>query len=424
MILKFIKEVNIQLDFKWQVIMESIKHIFKIGYGPSSSHTMGPQRAVAQFLKDHPDCNKFIIHLYGSLAATGRGHLTDKIILDTLNGFEKEIIWHPDIFLENHPNSLKIDGYINDKLSYEWTVYSIGGGDILDEANFLNRRKKSIYPEENVNDIINAHPRLNFFWEYVEFIEGKEIWDFLFEVWDIMKNAIEKGTKTDGTLPGPLKVARRASGFYIKSLTSTGFQKQIGKTFSYALAVAEENASGGKIVTAPTCGSCGVLPGVLKYLQDEYNFSDNAIVKALATAGLFGSMVKANASISGAEVGCQGEIGTACSMAGAAAAQLLGGTPYQIEYAAEMGIEHHLGLTCDPVGGYVQIPCIERNAVAAGRALENAVYAVFSDGKHFVSFDNVVKAMNETGKDINDRYRETSKGGLAKYYDIKEDGQN
>ncbi len=398
--------------------METIKNIYKIGYGPSSSHTMGPQIAVQDFIDRNNDIDFVEIHLYGSLALTGKGHLTDKVIDKTLENIHHEILWHPEIFLDKHPNGMKLISYKNKKKIDSWIVYSIGGGDILDEENFTDRRNKNIYPETNVKDIIKSNPRLNFYWEYVEYIEGQEIWGFLRKVWKIMKDSIEKGIKTDGTLPGPLKVSRRASGYYIKSRTSIGLQKQIGKSFSYALAVAEENAGGGKIVTSPTCGSCGVLPATLKYLQEEYDFSEQTILKALATAGLFCNLVKYNASISGAEVGCQGEIGTACSMAGAAAAQLLGGTPSQIEYAAEMGLEHHLGLTCDPVGGFVQIPCIERNAVAAGRALENAVYAVFSDGKHVISFDNVVKAMNETGKDINDSYRETSKGGLAKYYNL------
>jgi len=229
-----------------------------------------------------------------------------------------------------------------------------------------------------------------------------------------MKEAIAEGLEQEGVLPGTLKVARKASTYYVKANNVGLVFGQIGLAFAYALAVSEQNASGGKVVTAPTCGSCGVLPAVLMFLQKQYNFSDKRILNALATAGLIGNLIKTNASISGAEVGCQGEIGTACAMAAGAAIQLLGGSPAQIEYAAEMGLEHHLGLTCDPIGGYVQIPCIERNAVAAARALECASYSMFSDGKHRIPFDTVVETMNITGRDLQASYRETSTGGLAK----------
>jgi len=251
------------------------------------------------------------------------------------------------------------------------------------------------------------------FWEYVELTEGKEIYDYLRDVWSIMQDSIKRGIDSEGILPGGLGLARKASSYFVRAKNFSGSLKEKTLIFSYALAVTEENASGGKIVTAPTCGSSGVVPAVLKYLQDSFTFSDEKILRALATAGLIGNIVKENASISGAKVGCQGEIGTACAMASAAATQLLGGTPYQIEYAAEMGIEHHLGLTCDPINGLVQVPCIERNAFAAERALNTSTFALLSDGRHLVSFDKIVKTMNQTGHDLPSIYKETSEGGMA-----------
>ena len=252
------------------------------------------------------------------------------------------------------------------------------------------------------------------FWEYVDQHEGPEIWTYLGEVWGVMSAAIERGVEAEGRLPGTLDLQRKAAAYLIKSRNSAQYLGDIGRVFAYALAVAEENAAGGRVVTAPTCGSCGVVPSVLRFLVESYGFSEQRVLHALATAGLVGNLIKANASISGAEVGCQGEIGTACAMAAAAAAQLLGGSVQQIEYAAEAGLEHHLGLTCDPVEGYVQIPCIERNAVAASRALQSASFAILSDGRHRISFDEVVLTMLETGRDMCSRYKETSQSGLAK----------
>ena len=246
--------------------------------------------------------------------------------------------------------------------------------------------------------------------------EGPDLWDYLREVWQTMKAAVERGLDAEGVLPGPLNLRRKAAAYYVKA---TGYKDNLrtrGLVFSYALAVSEENAAGGKIVTAPTCGSCGVLPGVLYHMWKSREFSEARILRALATAGLFGNVVKAHASISGAEVGCQGEVGVACAMAAAAASQLFGGSPAQIEYAAEMGLEHHLGMTCDPVCGMVQIPCIERNAYAAARALDANIYSTFSDGIHRVSFDKVVEVMKQTGHDLPSLYKETAEGGLAKDY--------
>jgi L-serine dehydratase len=393
--------------------MQSIREVFKIGFGPSSSHTIGPVRAAEFFFKRNPDARCFKVKLYGSLSATGKGHNTDialqKAFLPknvTIEWCEKE--------LEMHPNGMTFFAYDeHEKPIDEWTVFSIGGGDLKDEHGVLN--DKIIYKQESLTQIVEwCRQEGKAIWEYVEAMEGSDIWLFLKEVWQIMKDSITNGLDNEGVLPGSIKLPRKANNYYIKSRNSHGIIMEQGVLFAFALAVSEENAAGGKIVTAPTCGSSGVLPAVLFYLSREEYLKENKILKALATAGLLGNLVKTNASISGAEVGCQGEIGTACAMAAGAAAQVLGGSTGQIEYAAEMGFEHNLGLTCDPVGGYVQIPCIERNAIAAGKAIDCASYALFSDGGHKISFDKAVDTMKETGKDIQSAYRETGMGGLAK----------
>ena len=255
------------------------------------------------------------------------------------------------------------------------------------------------------------------YWEYVKECEDEDLWDYLAEVWKVMREAVKRGLENEGVLPGPLNLRRKAGTYYIKARGYKQSLQSRGLVFAYALAVSEENAGGGRIVTAPTCGSCGVVPAVLYHLQETREFSDSRIIRALATAGLVGNIAKHNASISGAEVGCQGEVGVACAMASAAANQLFGGSPAQIEYAAEMGLEHHLGMTCDPVCGMVQIPCIERNAYAAARALDANLYSSFTDGMHRVSFDKVVQVMKETGNDLPSVYKETSQGGLAKDFE-------
>jgi L-serine dehydratase len=392
--------------------MESVRDIFRIGYGPSSSHTMGPRKAAEIFRDRNPDADNYKVTLYGSLAATGRGHQTDRTIIEAFMPKKTEIIWESQIFMHFHPNSLKFEAVYKDGKRTEWTVYSLGGGKISDLSDEF--KDEEIYSLTTMDEIL-AHctGTGKNFWEYVLETEGEGINDYLLEVWKVMQDSIDRGIDQEGTIPGGLKLARKASSFYVKSKDFSGTLKGKTRIFSYALAVAEENACGGRIVTAPTCGSCGVLPAVLKTMRDSFDFSDQKIVRALATAGLVGNIVKKNASISGASVGCQGEIGTACAMASAAATQLLGGTPYQIEYAAEMGMEHHLGLTCDPIGGLVQIPCIERNAFAAERALNTSTFAILSDGRHLVSFDKVVKTMKQTGHDLPSIYKETSEGGLA-----------
>jgi L-serine dehydratase len=291
--------------------------------------------------------------------------------------------------------------------------YSVGGGDIVLEGE-SRRPQNQVYRMHTIEDILNwCEETGRSFWEYVDMCEGPAIWDYLREVWTVMKAAVERGVEAEGVLPGGLGVRRKAVSYYVHAAGYNASLKSRGLVYAYALGVSEENASGGKIVTAPTCGSCGVLPAVLYHLHTSKNFTEQRILRALATAGLFGNVVKTNASISGAEVGCQGEVGVACAMAAAAASQLFGGTPAQIEYSAEMGLEHHLGLTCDPVCGLVQIPCIERNAYAAARALDANLYAAFSDGRHSVKFDRIVEVMKQTGHDLPSIYKETSQGGLA-----------
>ncbi|MCM1153114.1 MAG: L-serine ammonia-lyase, iron-sulfur-dependent, subunit alpha [Muribaculum sp.] len=399
--------------------MKSIREIFRIGTGPSSSHTMGPRRAAEIFLDRNHGASGFEVILYGSLAATGKGHMTDVAILEVLEstGMPVKIFWKPDTFLPYHPNavtfrSLNVEGFTIE----ESTFYSVGGGAIEEEGK-PHRGSPDIYKHETMGDIMEYCERTGrTYWEYVEQYEGEKIWDYLGEVWDTMRKAVEEGLSCEGRLPGPLNLQRKAATYHVKAGGFLDNMKTRGLVFSYALAVSEQNASGGTIVTAPTCGSCGVLPGVLYHLWKSRGIPEQRILHAIATAGLFGNVVKHNASISGAEVGCQGEVGVACAMAAAAASQLFGGSPAQIEYAAEMGLEHHLGMTCDPVCGLVQIPCIERNAYAAARALDANIYASFTDGNHRVSFDRLVEVMKETGHDIPSLYKETSAGGLAKDY--------
>jgi L-serine dehydratase len=396
--------------------MESIRKIYKTGYGPSSSHTMGPRFAAERFRQKNESAASIEITLYGSLAATGKGHLTDKVLRESFPGDKVKIIWEKGTVLSYHPNGMKFQAFDNNRILLdEWTVFSVGGGDIEDET--IKSQKVHIYPHTKMNDILLwCQQNGRTLWEYVEVHEGEQIYDFLSETWKTIKESIIRGIENEGVLPGSLKLPRKASTYYIRAKSTAGSLQKRALVFAYALAVSEENAGGGLIVTAPTCGSCGVVPAVLYHIQNTYSYSDTRILRALATAGLIGNLVKENASISGADVGCQGEVGTACAMAAGAATQLFGGTPAQVEYAAEMGIEHHLGLTCDPVAGLVQIPCIERNAIAAGRAMDASAYAMLSDGQHRVSFDKTVLAMKQTGHDLPDIYKETSEGGLAVQY--------
>jgi L-serine dehydratase len=356
------------------------------------------------------------VTLYGSLAATGRGHLTDAALKSVFAPGQLEILWQPGEVLPLHPNGMRFEALSNEGQNLAgWEVYSVGGGALRDTGSLPVPGE--VYTLKSMRAILEHGKQTGqALWEYVEACEGPEIWVHLDQVWKVMQAALDRGLRAEGVLPGGLGLARRSWAFYRKASLSGPLLQRAGLLSAYALAVSEENASGGEIVTAPTCGSCGIVPAVLRYLQEILTCSDQSIWRALATAGLIGNLAKHNASISGAEVGCQGEVGVACAMAAGAAAQLLGGTARQIEYAAEMALEHNLGLTCDPVAGLVQIPCIERNAFAASQALASADYALFTDGAHRISYDEVVAVMRETGHALPSLYRETSGGGLAAAY--------
>ncbi len=400
--------------------MDSIKKIYKIGHGPSSSHSMGPKKAASIFLDKNPNAFSFKAHIYGSLAHTGKGHMTDMVIMNTL-GSKCEIVWHYDDKLPLHTNGMLFEAFDkNSNLEDSWVVYSTGGGELMDKDNMIE--SQVVYPHTNMADILkHLKKEGGTLWEYVFQNEEDELPEYLGKVWTAMKASIERGLNTEGTLPGGLKLLRKAASYHFKARMQNQFVQDDSFLFAFALAVSEENAAGNVVVTAPTCGSSGILPAVLYLFYKEKEFKKDFIIRALATAGLIGNIVKQNASISGAEVGCQGEVGVASSMAAAAATQLAGGTMYQIEYAASSALEHHLGLTCDPVAGLVQIPCIERNAFGAQRAIDSALFAINSDGRHLIMFDQVVEAMKQTGKDLPSLYKETALGGLAKvYFDNKE----
>ena len=398
--------------------MKSIREIYKIGKGPSSSHTMGPERAAKLFRSNYPQADAFKVILYGSLSKTGIGHGTDRVVREVLSPLPTEVVFSNEVLEESHPNTMDLFAMKDSKQIGHLRVESVGGGDIRFPGN---KRKDSeeVYIEHSFAEIADfcKWRYIDKLSDYVELNEGPEIWDFLMEVWLVMKNAIAEGLQAEGVLPGGLNVQRKAKYLYeqipheqIPALLE--FQT----IAAYAYAVAEQNAGNGTIVTAPTCGACGVLPAVLKYAQDTKGFTDEQILRGLATAGIIGNLTKTNASISGAECGCQAEIGTACSMAAAALAELYGQNLDQVEYAAEVAMEHHLGLTCDPICGLVQIPCIERNAVAAVRAMNACNLSYFLTGSRNISYDMVCRAMKETGVNLDHRFRETSEGGLAKLY--------
>ena len=398
--------------------MKSIKEIYKIGKGPSSSHTMGPERAARLFREKYPQADAFRVVLYGSLSKTGVGHGTDRVVREVLAPVETEIVFSEEVLSDSHPNTLDLHAFKDGKELGNLRVESIGGGDIRIPGH-RDAKAEEIYIEHSFAEIADfcKWRYIDKLSDYVELNEGPEIWDFLMEVWQTMKNAIAEGLQAEGVLPGGLNVQRKA-----KYLLSQVPQENVPALLefqtiaAYAYAVAEQNAGNGTIVTAPTCGACGVLPAVLKYAQDTKGFTDAQICRGLATAGIIGNLTKTNASISGAECGCQAEIGTACSMAAAALAELYGQNLDQVEYAAEVAMEHHLGLTCDPICGLVQIPCIERNAVAAVRAMNACNLSYFLTGSRRISYDMVCRAMKETGVNLDHRFRETSEGGLAKLY--------
>lgn len=397
--------------------MKSIKDIYKIGKGPSSSHTMGPAKAMGIFAAENPSADSYKVILYGSLADTGRGHGTDKAIESMCADIPVEIIFNSRDRDLPHENTMDIFAIKAENITASMRVMSVGGGDI----EILGRERgnlDNIYPETTFSEISEYCKkegiRLS---DYVALREGEGIYEFLSKVWQTMMHSIHEGLTTSGILPGGLSVERKAQYLYNqRHIDESQVTRENRLVCSYAYAVSEQNADNGTIVTAPTCGACAVLPSVLKYMQEKHGFSDKDIYRALAVAGLIGTLVKTNASISGAECGCQAEIGTACSMASAALCELFEMGIDQIEYAAEIAFEHHLGLTCDPICGLVQIPCIERNAVAAMRAINAMSLANFLSGSRKISLDLVIKTMYETGKDLSHLYRETSGGGLAKLY--------
>ena len=396
--------------------MKSIRDIYKTGKGPSSSHTMGPAKAMNIYVSEHPEAEAFHVVLFGSLADTGKGHGTDKAIEMESN---KPVTIEFNVTDRDlpHENTMDIYSILGGERCDKMRVMSVGGGDIRIEGRG-DPTFSDVYPEKTY-DAISAFCkkegiRLS---DFVYLREGEEIVPFLYDVWAVMKNAIHQGLTTSGILPGGLEVERKAQYLYNqRHIDESPITRENRIVCAYAYAVSEQNADNGTIVTAPTCGACAVLPSVLKYMQERHNFSDRQIINALAVAGLIGTLVKTNASISGAECGCQAEVGTACSMASAALGELFEMGLDQIEYAAEIAFEHHLGLTCDPICGLVQIPCIERNAVAAMRAINAVNLANFLSGSRKISLDLVIKTMYETGKDLSHHYRETSTGGLAKLY--------
>lgn len=397
--------------------MKTLKELYRIGSGPSSSHTMGPRAAAEKYLERHPSALRFRVTLYGSLAATGKGHLTDWAITNVLGEERTEIVWCPEIVPAFHPNGMKFEAVDAEGRCHDaWTVYSVGGGALAEEGKHT-LQSPDIYELDHLLDIKQwCEERGKSYWEYVQHCEESDIWDYLEEVWNVMCQAVERGIEHEGVLPGGLNLRRKAPQYFIKAVGYGPNLQSRGLVFSYALAVSEENASGGRIVTAPTCGASGVLPAVLYHLHKTRRFPLKRMLHALATAGLVGNIAKARASISGAEAGCQAEVGVACAMAAAAANYLFGGSLAATEYAAEMGLEHHLGMTCDPVCGLVQIPCIERNAHAAARALDANIYATYAEGIHRISYDKAVEVMKQTGHDLPSLYRETSEGGLAKEF--------
>lgn len=399
--------------------MESLRELYRIGKGPSSSHTMGPETASKMFLQGNSTAESFKVTLFGSLSKTGKGHMTDYVIKKVFEPKEIEIIFSCEDD-ENlpHPNTMELEAFDKNGNQVDfWRVFSVGGGKVNIQGEKLETAKK-VYPHTTFADIKEycMEKRITLS-AYVREIEGEEIFDYLLEVWSVMKNAIDRGIKTEGVLSGGLDVQRKAKTLFSqRHIDESPETKENRLVCAYAFATSEENAGGGMIVTAPTCGACGVLPAVMAYMQEKRGFSDYKVAEALATAGLIGNIIKTNASISGAECGCQAEIGTACSMAAAGLGELFEMDLDQVEYAAEVAMEHHLGLTCDPIDGLVQIPCIERNAVAAMRAINALSLANFLTYTRKISFDVVVKTMYETGKDLFSKYRETSEGGLAVNY--------
>ena len=395
--------------------MESITELYKIGRGPSSSHTIGPEKACIIFKEKNSDADSFKVILFGSLAKTGKGHGTDTVIKKTFFPFKCNVEF--DFITANlpHPNTLDLIAYKNKKEICKNRVLSVGGGSIVFEKQVVKTPKK-IYKLSKFNDISDYCQKKNIkLWEFALENEKEGFIDYMTEIWSMMKRCIKSGLADSGELPGGLKVRKKAKIlFNNQHIDETAETRENRMVCAYAFAVGEQNASGETIVTAPTCGAAGIVPAVLYYQQQKSNFTDESIIHALITAGIIGNLIKTNASISGAECGCQAEVGSACAMAAAALAELFGLDIEKIEYAAEIAIEHHLGLTCDPICGLVQIPCIERNAVAAMRAINAVSLASFLWNTRKISLDKVIQTMKETGMDMNKSYKETSEAGLSK----------
>ncbi len=392
--------------------MKSLTHLYRIGRGPSSSHTIGPQKIAEYALNEYPDADGFRAVLYGSLALTGKGHGTDRVLKQTLPACE--VLY--DAANDNipHPNTMDIYALKGGKEIHKLRGISVGGGEIrIEGAPFAPPAE--VYPLNSFAKIkayvTQKDIRLS---EYV-FETEPQIYGYLQDIWKAMQSCVERGLKKEGELPGGLHIQRKAKYLYEqKSPRGESTEtRQARVLYAYAFAVAEENADNGVVVTAPTCGAAAVLPSALYYLKERENFTDDDIIRALATAGIIGNVVKTNASISGAECGCQAEIGTACSMTAAAVSELYNLDVSQIECAAEVAMEHNLGLTCDPVAGLVQVPCIERNAMAVMRALDCFRLAYYLTDMRKIAFDTIVETMYQTGRDLNSRYRETAKGGIA-----------
>ncbi len=394
--------------------MQSLTELYKTGAGPSSSHTMGPEKACRVFREKNPSADGFRVVLYGSLAKTGKGHGTDTVIKKTLFPLPCTVEFNTAKTKLPHPNTMDVYALRGENVIGHSRVMSVGGGTIVFE-NEKAPDAEIVYFETTFREIAHyctSHKKR--LWQYVEAREGEAIHEYMHKIWENMKDCISRGLEDDGILPGGLRVVKKAKYLYnAQHIDESAETRENRIVCSYAFAVSEQNASGGTVVTAPTCGAAGVLPACLYYQQLKHGFSDTQIVHALEAAGVIGNLIKTNASISGAQCGCQAEVGTACAMASAALAELFGLNIDKIEYAAEIAIEHHLGLTCDPICGLVQIPCIERNAVAAMRAINAVNLASFLSETRKISLDKVIIAMKETGRDLGKKYKETSEGGLA-----------
>lgn len=455
----------------------SLFDLFKIGVGPSSSHTVGPMRACFSFVNKLIEHNKLAqvkriqVDLYGSLGATGKGHASDTACLLGLSGedpettlpdktnhlvdqitssktlklaglqticfdIEQDLKMHHNLSLDYHPNAMKVTAFLTSNSLYEQTYYSVGGGFIIteDEINQTNKQaNKRVtnqsdlpYPFSTAKQLLNLCKTHNISISELmlenekQWRSEQEIYNQIDNVWQVMQDCVKQGCNKEGVLPGGLQVRRRAKALHqqlLQETTQTDMNfalQELDWVNLYALAVNEENASGGRVVTAPTNGAAGIIPAVLHYyVHHTRTPTKQGIYKFFLAATAIGIIIKKNASISGAEVGCQGEVGSACAMAAAGLSESLGATPSQVENAAEIGIEHNLGLTCDPIGGLVQVPCIERNAMGAIKAINACRMARRGTGEHFVSLDHAIKTMKETGKDMQDKYKETSRGGLA-----------